>query len=597
MRKMAAALLLVLVAAAVLAGSATASLKKAEATTAAVIQDAYGRGELSYDQMILQKAYSVYAPWKVRDDLRGGATEKCGLPAVREIDEALPSLPDPVADEIRDLRARPSNSTYIETTHFRIHYDTGGSKKILNWPDATYRDAIATAAENCWTEEVTTMGFLAPPPDGSDGDGGGGNDLYDIYVQNLGTGLYGYCQPTYYSSEPGYPPNAATSYIVIDNDYAGFSIPAIDAMKVTVAHEFNHACQAAHDVAEELWYMEATSTWIEDQIYDGINDYRQYLSSFMTSLFRSVDFDDGSIRIYGSCVWNFFLDEYVGGNIVANNWDQLETTTGTAMQGIDTVLGTYGMTIEETYAAFAVWCYFTGTRDDGAHFEEGAYWPQMSIMRSHNTYPTVFSGPVAGQEPDAYGCNYIQFNNPGGGQTGLRVSYDGPQLLSVANYAFLNYRTSGGVYGEYGEIPLNSWGIGDLTVEGWDGMSSVVLVVANGQSGVSDMDYDYDAEQVDTGVVDPVHAFGLEPASPNPFSESTQIVYSVPAGGGHVDVVIYDVNGREVRHLVSDRIEAGPGVAVWDGLDDRGRHVASGVYFARLDIDGVTASGKLMVLR
>ena len=64
-----------------------------------------------------------------------------------------------------------------------------------------------------------------------------------------------------------------------------------------------------------------------------------------------------------------------------------------------------------------------------------------------------------------------------------------------------------------------------------------------------------------------------------------------------VEITIYDVAGREVRTLVGEKLQAGDGVAVWDGLDGRGEKVASGVYFARLNIDGLTASGKLMYLK
>mgnify|MGYP001111153370 CR=1 FL=1 len=598
MRRFAVVMFVCLALIVVSASAGFARLTKAEATPAAMIEDAYRHGELSRDEMILQKAYALYAPWKLREDLRGEMTDKCGSPLSDDIIRALPELPEAVADEIRDLRARPSNTTYVETTHFRIHYDTSGGKKILNWPDTTYRDAIMTAAENVWTQEVDNMGFLAPPPDGGDPDGGGGNDLYDIYVQNLGIGLYGYCAATYYTSAAGYPVNAASSYLVIDNDYAGFVLSPQEAMQVTLAHEFNHACQNAHDVLEETWYKECTSTWIEDQLYDSINDYYNYLPSFLNSLDRSVDYHDDNFRWYGSCVWNFFLAQQLGSSVVVDNWEQLETGSGDVLHNIDVVLSTsYGTTIEDEYAQFAIWCYFTGSRDDGTHFEEGGSWTTTPIMRTHNYYPTVFSGPVVGEEPDRYGCNYILFNNIGSPENGLHVSYDGPQPMTVGNFAFLNRKTSGGQQGEYGEIELNGFGVGELTVDGWDGLANVALVVANTDDSANDMDYDYSADEVDTGIGDATYSFGLKQASPNPFAGETSIAYSVPTDGGYVEIGIFDVTGREVRRLMSERMPAGGGQAVWDGLDNAGRRVSSGVYFARLDIDGLTASGKLIMLK
>jgi len=600
MRKLAVALLLSVVAVALLAVPGFAKLETAEMTTAAVIEDSYNRGDIDHAEMILQKAYALYTPWKVREDLAGGQVDKCGTPMDDEIRLALPDLPEAVAEEIRGLRARPTDTaytTYIETTHFRIHYDTGGTHKIYGWPSTSYRDALMTESENVWTEEVTNLGFRAPPPDGGDPDGGGGNDLYDIYVRNL-SGLYGYCAGSYYYNDGpgGYPTNAATSYVVIENDWVGFAHSPTDCMKITVAHEFGHSCQAAHDINEDTWYKECTSMWLEDTLYDYVNDYRGYLSPFLNSLYRSIDYHDGNLRWYGSCVWNFYLSENYGNGIVVDNWYQMEGSAGT-LSMMDIVLATYGSSMEESYFDFAVWCWFTGSRNDGNHFEEGGYWYTASVMRGHNSYPIAIGGPTPGWEPDSYGCNYITFNNPGSSYNGLLVTYDGPSLLSTGNAAYLNYRASGGAYREYDEIPLSPWGNGDLTVDGWDNMQLVGLVVANTDDGVDNMNYSYNAETVDTGVEDGSFAFGLKAASPNPFAETTSIAYSVPTGGGLVDIVVYDVNGREVRTLVRERLAGGTGVAVWDGLDNAGRRVATGVYFTKLDVDGLTASGKLIVLK
>lgn len=48
-------------------------------------------------------------------------------------------------------------------------------------------------------------------------------------------------------------------------------------MRVTVAHEFFHAVQFAYDWREDNWLLEGTATWMEEQVYDAINDNRQYI--------------------------------------------------------------------------------------------------------------------------------------------------------------------------------------------------------------------------------------------------------------------------------------------------------------------------------
>ncbi|MEE8571977.1 MAG: MXAN_6640 family putative metalloprotease, partial [Gemmatimonadota bacterium] len=448
MRKLAAAVLLCVVTLALLAGPGFAKLETAEMTTAALIGDAYSKGTISHDEMILQMAYALCAPWKVREDLVGVQIDLCGTPMDDVIRLALPDLPDAVAEEIRDLRVRPSTMTYVETAHFRIHYDTSGTHMIYGWPSTTYRDAMMVEVEHIWTEEVTNLGFRAPPPDGGDPDGGGGNDLYDIYVQNgsLGACYWGY---SYNDGPGGYPPNAWTTYVLIENDWVEYPENSpIEWMQIVMAHEFGHACQAAHNIGADTWYKECTSVWLADTLYDDVNHYRSRLSPFLSSLYQSIDYHDGNQRWYGSCVWNFFLSENFGNQIVVDNWWQIQHSSH-ALEMIDLVLITYGSSMEEAYKEFAIWCWFTGSRDDGNHFEEGAYWPTASVMRGHNSYPAS-GGPVPTWEPDSYGCNYITLNYPGSGHSRLLVSYDGPSLLSVGNAAYLNYRTSGGVFGEYG---------------------------------------------------------------------------------------------------------------------------------------------------
>jgi hypothetical protein len=83
---------------------------------------------------------------------------------------------------------------------------------------------------------------------------------------------------------------------------------------------------------------------------------------------------------------------------------------------------------------------------------------------------------------------------------------------------------------------------------------------------------------------------------PNPFNPMTTIRYSVPRPGA-VTLTVYDIHGRKVRSLLSGEQKAGGYSTLWDGRDDGGRRVASGVYFYRLAAEGFTQSRKLVVLR
>jgi hypothetical protein len=89
---------------------------------------------------------------------------------------------------------------------------------------------------------------------------------------------------------------------------------------------------------------------------------------------------------------------------------------------------------------------------------------------------------------------------------------------------------------------------------------------------------------------------------PNPFNPVTSIEYGVPALQGstarvRVQLDIFDVKGRRVRRLLGGEQAPGTYHAVWDGRDDRGAAVASGVFLYRLHIADQTLERKMVVMR
>ncbi|MBD3349020.1 MAG: T9SS type A sorting domain-containing protein [Candidatus Eisenbacteria bacterium] len=88
--------------------------------------------------------------------------------------------------------------------------------------------------------------------------------------------------------------------------------------------------------------------------------------------------------------------------------------------------------------------------------------------------------------------------------------------------------------------------------------------------------------------------FTLRQNAPNPFNPVTTIRYELPVDSD-VLVSVYNVAGKLVRTLVDGRVEAGYHRAVWDGTDEKGRSVASGVYMYRLTAGG-HRSRRMMVL-
>jgi len=90
--------------------------------------------------------------------------------------------------------------------------------------------------------------------------------------------------------------------------------------------------------------------------------------------------------------------------------------------------------------------------------------------------------------------------------------------------------------------------------------------------------------------------FGLDQNRPNPFNPVTTISYSLPSAAD-VKIEIYNAAGKLVRTLVDVRQEAGEKSALWDGTNDVGQKVASGVYMYRLIADGRVSDKRMVLLK
>lgn len=124
----------------------------------------------------------------------------------------------------------------------------------------------------------------------------------------------------------------------------------------------------------------------------------------------------------------------------------------------------------------------------------------------------------------------------------------------------------------------------DTAVSGGTNLSDLVVHLSAYVQGVS-------------GVPDgALTAIALGSARPNPFTGGTALSLSLP-DAADVVVEIHDVAGRVVRTLVSAPMAAGVHEITWDGKDDRGETVASGVYFCRAEVGDWRDARKLVLLR
>ena len=83
---------------------------------------------------------------------------------------------------------------------------------------------------------------------------------------------------------------------------------------------------------------------------------------------------------------------------------------------------------------------------------------------------------------------------------------------------------------------------------------------------------------------------------PNPFNPSTTIPYELKEEG-LVSMVVYDLNGAEVRTLISENVSAGSYKAVWNGLNNTGQSVASGRYIVKMSSSGFSDTITMTLLK
>ena len=242
------------------------------------------------------------------------------------------------------------------TANFAIHWTNGtdgGSAADAPPPadsDAdgipNYIEDLGSVFENVRTFEVGTRGFQAPPGDGSepnDSRNRNPNAKYDIFVYDMA--YYGYADPEQYPNSP------SCSYIGLDNDYSGFPGAPLACVQVTAAHEFCHAVQFAYDCTEDTWWMETTSTYMEDEVYPDIDDNYQYLPYWFESCgsLGLKTFDGG--HEYGNFIWAKRLSEVCGDSAIKAIWQGCQT--GDAVTATNSYLTSKGSNFETEFRGFA----------------------------------------------------------------------------------------------------------------------------------------------------------------------------------------------------------------------------------------------------
>ncbi|MFH2054983.1 MAG: MXAN_6640 family putative metalloprotease, partial [bacterium] len=282
-----------------------------------LIEDAYQAGEFGSEQRLIYLVESVRAQEALPQEFRSEVKEieKSATEIFFEVKSEWDRLSRETQALLLPLLARPSAThTYDSPSGmFKIHYNITGTDAVSTTdvnpnngiPD--YIDWLADYADSAYRAEVTNLGHLAPPGDFSSG----GDSRYDVYTEDMP--YYGYTQPEGAGDRAW---NDYYSYISLENNFSGF--PANDdpdgdqkgAMKVTMAHEYYHAIQLGYEVnmGSDVWFMEISSTWMEEWVFPFTNDNYNYFSDWFNYPYYSLHSTSG-LHPYGAFVWAKYLEE------------------------------------------------------------------------------------------------------------------------------------------------------------------------------------------------------------------------------------------------------------------------------------------------
>ncbi len=265
---------------------------------------------------------------------------------------------------------RPITDMFADFGPVRVHYlstDTKATPAWINLVGATTQQVLATYA---------AAGYRPPKPDGNRG-GSSQLDVYVLPLERIDKSLYGFCDAD--KSPPRRGPSNVSSFCVLDNDYAGFPGTPEQTLQVTAAHELFHAVQFAYDYEEDRWLLEATATWVEDELYTDVNDNRQYLAaSPMRQPRQSLDQYVG-LRHYGEWIFFRYLTERwpaeQGGMpvLVRRLMERVDGARGGpnlySIRAIERELRSRGTNLKRVYAEFSV----ANRRPQHAYQEGAAY--------------------------------------------------------------------------------------------------------------------------------------------------------------------------------------------------------------------------------
>jgi len=453
---------------------------------------AHEAGRISTPAYSLERARSLVRLGAVRRRYPGaerpGAHDATGI--LRNLRAAVPLLRDDERREAERLLARPPAGS--------------GDADLHGWPDGVPMRTLCSEVCLHWIETSDA----APPL--ADGDGSGVPDWVerslealdasiarfdalgyrgprsdlassspeldgrlDVYLGDLGShGYFGYCTT---DDNAAWHAKRVSAYCVLDDDYLDPELRVrspLVGLRATAAHELFHAVQFAYDWLEDLWLMEGTATWMEDQAFPGVHDSLRYLR--LSPLGRPhvpLDLGRGGF-LYGNWIFWRYAAERLGPRIVRKTWERAgrdEYSLVAARRAVEA----RGLSFPRLFSGFAA-----ANRVPRSAYREGRLYPRA---RAFATYGLGAARPAVTRSTSVahLASKTISFRPTGAlAPSGLALQVEAGGPVSSSRATALVVRPGGVV--ERRRLRLDAGGRGGAVVPFGSGVRRVDLVLVNG---------------------------------------------------------------------------------------------------------------------
>ncbi|MBD3377411.1 hypothetical protein GF406_20455 [candidate division KSB1 bacterium] len=476
----------------------------------------------------------------------------------------------------RPSKTRLPESLVTDSGLFKIHFTLSGS-------DATTMEfvrATAAALDSVYDYQIKVLKYDAPPQDYNQH-----GPEYDLYILNYAE--YGGTTPETPVFETDRPYDY-TSWIEIDNDFSHTPTKGLAAMRVTVAHEFFHMVQmgyrAIHTTALDATFLyESSATWMEDVIYENVNDYVYYLYELFT--YPSMPFyRSNGLREYANSLYWHMIEKKHGKDLVRSFWQALSEES--VFQALDNALAVSNSTLQQSLVQYAIWLIFTGDRAyPDKYFPEGEMYPEITPDNSYE-----FSEDITWQAGNYQGVSRYFL---------LRPELNGPYILEP------DFERYNGQYLIF--VPLVDKDAAPVVIGG----NSKETVQVQGDFMVITLNTILPETNFSQDVIPYTITFtpGQLPHSddeplfvyPNPYvpahHDMITVRFELSTETNNVRVLILDQNHRIVLQESLNWCSRGYNTYRWNGTNMHNDPVASGHYFIWIQADQGFEPAKIAIIR